>query len=81
MPFTATWMQLEIITLSAKSEREGQIPYDITCLWNLKYDTHEPICKTETDSWTRNSPVVAKGEEEGVGWMGSLGLVDANDYI
>ena len=25
--------------------------------------------------------VVAKGEEEGMGWTGSLGLVDANYYI
>ena len=35
MPFAATWMGLEIIILR-KSEREGQIPYDITYLWNLK---------------------------------------------
>ena len=28
---------LEIIILS-KSERERQIPYDITYMWNLKYD-------------------------------------------
>ena len=33
-----------------KSERERQIPYDITYMWNLKYDTNEPIYKTETDS-------------------------------
>ena len=33
-----------------KSEREQQIPYDITCMWNLKYGTNEPIYKTETDS-------------------------------
>ena len=25
-----------------------------------------------------NRPVVAKGEREGVGWIGSLGLMDAN---
>ena len=28
-----------------KSEREGQIPYSITYMWNLKYDTNEPIFK------------------------------------
>ena len=33
-----------------KSERERQIPYDSTCIWNLKYGTNEPIYKTETDS-------------------------------
>ena len=34
----------------SKSERERQIPYDITYVWNLKYGTNEPIYKTETDS-------------------------------
>ena len=36
----------------SKSERERQIPYDITYMWNLKYGTDEPIYKTETDSQT-----------------------------
>ena len=52
IPFIATWMQLEMITLS-NSEKERQIPYDITFMWNLKYDQNEPIHGTETDSWTR----------------------------
>ena len=51
MPFAATWMQLEIFILS-KSDRERQIPYNITYMWNLKYDTNEPIYETETESWT-----------------------------
>ena len=34
----------------SKSERERQITYDITYMWNLKYSTHETIYKTETDS-------------------------------
>ena len=29
-----------------------QIPYDITYMWNLKYDTNELIYETETDSQT-----------------------------
>ena len=44
------------------SERERQIPYDITYMRNLKYGTDEPIYKTETDSDIENRPVVAKGE-------------------
>ena len=36
----------------SKSERERQRPYDITYMWNLKYDTNELIYKTETDSET-----------------------------
>ena len=34
MPFAATWMDLEIIILSAVSQR--QISYDIVYIWNLK---------------------------------------------
>ena len=37
-------------TKGSKSERERQIPYDITYMWNLKYDTNELI--HETDSQT-----------------------------
>ena len=39
-------------TKRSKSERERQIPYDITYMWNLKYDTNEPIYETETESGT-----------------------------
>ena len=34
------------------SERERQIPYDISYMCNLKYDTNELIYETETDSQT-----------------------------
>ena len=36
----------------SKSERGRQISYDITHMWNLKYDTHELVYKIETDSQT-----------------------------
>ena len=53
MPFAATSRQPEMIILSeVKLERERQIPYDITYMWNLKYGTNEPIYKTETNSQT-----------------------------
>ena len=39
-------------TKRSESERERQIPYDITYMWNLKYGTKEPIYETETDSQT-----------------------------
>ena len=42
--FAATWMQLEIIKLGeVESERERQIPYDITYIWNLIQVQNEPI--------------------------------------
>ena len=31
------------------SKSERQIPYDITYIWHLKYDTNEVIYKIETD--------------------------------
>ena len=40
-------------------------------MWNLKYDTNEPIYETETESGTENRLVVAKGEgdsERGMNW-------------
>ena len=52
-PFTATWMDLEIITLSEVSQTGKDKYHDITYLWNLKkkrYD--ELIYKTEIDSQT-----------------------------
>ena len=39
-------------TKRSKSKRDRQIPYDITYTRNLKYDTNEFICETETDSQT-----------------------------
>ena len=48
MPFAATWMDLEIIILSEVGQGERQIPYDIIYMWNLKYDTNEPIYETDS---------------------------------
>ena len=36
--------------MQSKSDRERQIPYDITYVWNLNYDTSEFIYKRETHS-------------------------------
>ena len=51
MSFAATWMDLEIIILSEVRQRETNTT-QYHCMWNLKYDTNELICKTETDSQT-----------------------------
>ena len=37
-------------TKGSKADRERQISYDITYMWNLKYDTNELTYTTETDS-------------------------------
>ena len=31
----------------SQSEREGQIPYDFTYIWNLIYGTNEPFHRKE----------------------------------
>ena len=66
MSFAATWMELEIIILS-KSERERQILYDITYMWNLKYDTDELVHKTETDLQRENRLRLPRGRRDGGG--------------
>ena len=54
-----------ILLSEKKSERERQILYDITYMWNLKYATNELIYETETD--TENKLRVAKGKGVGEG--------------
>ena len=74
MAFEATWMQLGIFTLS-KSERERQIPYDITYMWNLKYCT----MNLSTQHKQAHRQTCGAGiQEEVVGWTGNLRLLDAN---
>ena len=53
----------------SESEREKQIPYDTTYMWNLKDDTNELVYKTEsTHRHTQNRFVVSKGR----GWGGGV---------
>ena len=57
----------EYHTKWTKSEQERQIPYDITYIWNLKYDPNQPIYKRETASWTQRTEEVGGGMEWEVG--------------
>ena len=53
-------------TKRSKSDRERQIWYDITYMWNLKYDTNELIYETEIDSQTwRTDLWLPRGKEGG----------------
>ena len=45
-----------------KSERERQILYDTTSMWNLKYDMNELIYETERLEEIENKFTVTKGE-------------------
>ena len=55
-------MDLEIIILS-EVRKKRQIPYDITYMWNLKYNKMNLLMK-QKQTRTENRPVVAKREEE-----------------
>ena len=52
MPFAATWMDLEIITVSEVRQRKMNILWCHLHVESKKYDTNEPIYKIETDSQT-----------------------------
>ena len=48
MPFAETWTELETLILSEVGQKEKEIPYDITYIWNLIYSTNEPFHRKET---------------------------------
>ena len=59
-----------------KSEKERQIPYDSTYMWNLKYDTNEHIYETERDSPTERTDLwLPRGRSGGgvKGWVFEIG--------
>ena len=59
MLIAATWMDLEI---TSKSDREREISYDITYMWNLKNDSSTNIFTKPTD--TENKLMVITGEAD-----------------
>ena len=75
---TATWMELEALKVS-KLEWERYILYDITYIWNLIQSTKEAFHRKETHG-LGDRLMVAKGEGEGVGWTGSLGLIQTIEF-
>ena len=50
-----------------KSERERQIPYDVTYMWNLKYDKLIYLPNRNRLADIENRLVVAKGERGEIG--------------
>ena len=60
--------------------KRKKTPHDITCMWNLKYDTNKLIYKIDsqakrTDFW------LPRRRRMGEGRIGSLGFTDASYYI
>ena len=80
MSFAATWMQLEIITLNEVIQRKTNTKlHHLYSMWNLNYNTNNPIYETETESQTEKVDWwLPRGRGVGEAWSGSLGLIDAN---
>ena len=52
----------------------------ISLIWNLKYNPYQHIYETKTYSqtWKTDMWLPSRGREGMDGWIGSLGLTDAN---
>ena len=48
--FVETWLDLETVIQSEVSQKEKQILYINTYLWNLENGTDESVCKTEIET-------------------------------
>ena len=59
IPFTATWMNLEIVILNEVSWKR-QISYDITYMWNQKNMQINLFTKIEIDTVFKNKLIVTK---------------------
>ena len=85
-PFAAAWSNIDgprdYHTKQSKSERERQVPYGSTYMWNLNRDMSKLNLKQKQThrhrEQTCDCPV---GGVWGEGRIGSLGFADANYYI
>ena len=75
MPFAISHIDTESIILS--DVRSKQITYDITYMWNLKYDSKEHIYKIETGSQRRHLDCQG-GRRRAEGRIRNLDLEDVN---
>ena len=78
MPFTAAWIQLEIIMLNQKDKYHV---ISLTCQIYNTTQTNLSAKQKQTHRHREQTCGCQAGRGEGEGWPGSLGLVDANYYI
>ena len=80
MPFVATWMELEALVLSEVSQKENKYR-KISLVSGIGYMAPMNLSTEKKLMDLQNRLVVARGEGEGVGWMGCLGLIDADSCL
>ena len=78
MPFVAAWIELETLILSRISQKEKDTYHMTSLISGNKYTSQMKLSTGKKLMDLENRHVVAKGEGEGVGWTGNLGLIDAN---
>ena len=76
MPFAATWVEVETLILSEVSQNEKDKYHMIPHICNLIYSTNEPFPRKENHGLGEQTCGCQGGEREGMGWTGSLGLID-----
>ena len=75
MPFVATWMELETLKLSEISQKEEDKYHMISLMWSQNM-AQMIYLQNRNKLWTMEIRLVsARGDGEGVGWIGSLELV------
>ena len=77
MPFATTCMELETLILNEVCQKEKDKYHMMSHIWNLIYGAMN-LSTEKKLMGLENKLVVAKGEGEGAGWTGNLGLIDAN---
>ena len=76
MPFAATWMELETLILSEGSQKDKGKYHMILLISGISYMAQRNLSTERKLMDLREQNMVVKGQ--GMGWTGSLGLLDAN---
>jgi len=80
MPFAATWMELQTLILSEVRQKGKDKYHMISHIWNFIYGTNGFFIEKKLMVLEKRL-VFAKVVWEGVGWTGSLWLIDASYCI
>ena len=80
MPFAATQLELKTLLLSEVSQKENKY-HKISLVSGIGYMAPMNLSTEKKLMDLQNRLVVARGEGEGVGWMGCLGLIDADSCL